>query len=216
MKSKDEMPRNPATRKVNKHPTSKRLVLSTMELMQAFLPEEISTDMVLQHSGVSRGSLYHHFEDLSDLLETAMVAVFSEIVDHNIAMIAGLIDQASSAADFYRATEQFNQVTQAPERRDLRFERIRLLGFACRNPRMAKKLAAEQSRLTDSYARLFRIAQEKGWMHADFDPRAAAVLIQAYTLGRSVDDLGDEPVDLLAWNSLIMKIVTQVFGVSTA
>lgn len=216
MNFRDETPRKKVTGRVKRHPTSKRLVLSTIELMQEFLPEEISTDMVLQHSGVSRGSLYHHFEDLSDLLETAMVAVFSEIVDHNIALIAGLIDQAESAADFYRATEQFNQVTQAPERCDVRFERIRLLGFACKNPRMAKKLAAEQSRLTDSYAQLFRTAQAKGWMHPDLDPRAAAVLIQAYTLGRSVDDLGTERVDPVAWNSLIMKIVTQVFGVSAA
>lgn len=200
----------------NCHPTSERLINSTIELLQEFLPEEISTDLVLQHSKVSRGSLYHHFEDLSDLLETAMVRVFSETVDHNIALIAGLIEQATCAADFYRATEQFNLVTQAPERREVRFERIRLMGFACKNPRMAKQLAAEQSRLTDSYARLFRVAQQKGWMHDDFDPRAAAVLIQAYTLGRSVDDLGDKPIDPQAWNSLIMKIVTRVFGVSAA
>ena len=216
MKAIASSPQQAQAGRKKKHPTYEKLVHATLELLQDHLAEDVSTEMVLQHSGVSRGSLYYHFEDLSDLLETAMVAFFSEIVDENIALIAGLIDQASSAAEFFRATEQFNQVTQAPERRDVRFERIRLLGFACRNPRMAKKLAAEQSRLTDSYAQLFRIAQEKGWMHDDFDPRAAAVLIQAYTLGRSVDDLGAEPVDPQAWNSLIMKIVTRVFGASAA
>lgn len=200
----------------NRHPTSERLINSTIELLQEFLPEEISTDLVLQHSGVSRGSLYYHFEDLSDLLETAMVRVFSETVDYNIALIAGLIDQANSATDFYRATEQFNQVTQAPERHEVRFERIRLLGFACKNPRMAEQLAAEQLRLTESYAQLFRTAQAKGWMDQDFDPGAAAVLIQAYTLGRAVDDLVSEPVDPEAWNRLIMKIVVKVFGVNPA
>ena len=196
----------------NRHPTSERLINSTIELLKEFLPEEISTDLVLQHSGVSRGSLYHHFEDLSDLIETAMVRVFAETVDHNIAYIAGLVDQATCAADFYRATEQFNLVTQPPERREVRFERIRLMGFACKNPRMAKQLAAEQSRLTESYMQLFRVAQAKGWMHDDCDPLAAAILIQAYTLGRAVDDFGTNPVDPAAWNSLIMKIVTRVFG----
>lgn len=208
------MPRIKSPRRLKKHPTFERLLSSTIELMQELLPEEISTEMVLQHSGVSRGSLYHHFEDLSDLLETAMVSVFSETVDHNIALISGLIDQATSAADFYRATQQFNQVTQSPDRRDVRFERIRLIGFACKNPRMVTKIAAEQARLTASYARLFRTAQQKGWMHQDFDPLAAAILIQAYTLGRAVDDLVADPVDPVAWNSLIMKIVTNVFGVS--
>lgn len=215
MKTISSAPRKKAGQE-SLHSTSERLIESTVELMQDFLPEEISTDLVLQHSGVSRGSLYHHFEDLSDLLETAMVRVFSETVDHNIALIAGLIDQATCAGDFYRATEQFNQITQAPDRREVRFERIRLLGFACKKPRMARQLAAEQSRLTESYAQLFRTAQQRGWMHDDFDPSAAAVLIQAYTMGRAVDDLGAEPVDPAAWNSLIMKIVTRVFGASAA
>ena len=206
------MPSKPISDEGKSHPTFDRLVLCTIELMKDFLAEEISSDMVLRHSGVSRGSLYHHFEDLSDLLETAMVRVFAETVDHNIALIRELIDQATNAADFYRATEQFNNVSQDPLRRESRFERFRLIGFALKNPRMSEKLAKEQARLTESYADLFRTAQAKGWMHDDFDPRAAAVLIQAYTLGRSVDDLASEPVDPVAWNRLIMKIVTQVFG----
>lgn len=216
MKAPDYMPSKELSSPVRKHPTHERLVLSTIELMQEYLPEQISTEMVLQHSGVSRGSLYHHFEDLADLLETALVRGFSETVDLNIALIAGLIERAANAADFYRATVQFNQITQAPARRDVRFERARLIGFACKNPRMAAKLAAEQARLTQGYVRLFETAQAKGWMDQDFDPGAAAVLIQAYTLGRAVDDLVSEPVDPDAWNRLIMKIVTKVFGVSPA
>lgn len=208
------MPDKQSPSRVKNHPTYERLVFSTIELMKDYLVEEISTEMVLQHSGVSRGSLYHHFEDLSELLETAMVCAFAEMVDHNIALIRGLIEQATDAADFYRATQQFNEVTQDPERRNVRFERFRLIGFACKNPRMSAKLAAEQARLTESYADLFRTAQAKGWMNDDFDPLAAAILIQAYTLGRAVDDLVAEPVDPAALNSLIMKIVTRVFGVS--
>lgn len=207
---------NGTTRTRKRHPTYDRLVFSTLELMKDFLPEEISTEMVLQHSGVSRGSLYHHFEDLNDLLETAMVAFFSDAVDRNIALIGGLINEATSSSDFYRATEHFNQVTQARERRDVRFERIRLIGFSYKNPRLTSKLAAEQARLTDSYAQLFCTAQAKGWMNDDFDPLAAAILIQAYTLGKVVDDLVANPVDPADWNSIIMKIVVRVFGVAPA
>jgi hypothetical protein len=38
------------------------------------------------------------------------------------------------------------------------------------------------------------------------------VLIQAYTLGRIVDDIVDEPVDPAAWNDLIMKVISQVLA----
>jgi len=36
------------------------------------------------------------------------------------------------------------------------------------------------------------------------------VLIQAYTLGRIVDDIVEEPVDPAAWNELIMQVITRV------
>jgi hypothetical protein len=47
-------------------------------------------------------------------------------------------------------------------------------------------------------------------MNNDFSPQAAAVLIQAYTIGKIVDDVTTEPTDPAAWESLIMKIITKV------
>jgi hypothetical protein len=44
------------------------------------------------------------------------------------------------------------------------------------------------------------------------DARACAVLIQAYTLGKIVDDVVEEPVDPQAWNDLIMQVTTNVFA----
>ena len=38
------------------------------------------------------------------------------------------------------------------------------------------------------------------------------MLIQAYTVGRVVDDISPEPVDPEAWSSLVLMIVDRVFG----
>lgn len=194
------------------HPTSELLVSTVIELMQDRLPEDISVDLILDTSGISKGSLYHHFEDLADLLETAMVRQFSHMVDSNIALMRQLLSNAGNSEEFFRATVHFNALTQAPERSNSRFERARLLGFAYASPRFAAKLEVEQDRLTGAYAEMFQIAQSRGWMTDDFDPRAAAVLIQAYTLGKVVDDVASAPVPMDEWNSLIMKVVTRVFG----
>ena len=195
------------------HPTHEKLVAATVDLMRDHLPEAISADMILEKSGVAKGSLYHHFNDLSDLVEVALTRSFSRVVDSNIAVMRDLLSKARTKEDFFQATVQFNILTQKPERRDARFERVRLLGLAYKNPRFSARLAAEQQRLTEAYADLFRFAQSKGWMDSDFDPRAAAVLIQAYTLGKAVDDVVADPVAEEAWNSIIIKIVTHAFGV---
>jgi hypothetical protein len=77
---------------------------------------------------------------------------------------------------------------------------------------MRRMLGAEQARLTDALTDLIREAQEKGLYRNDFDPRACAVLIQAYTLGKVVDDVVDTPVDPQAWNDLISQVIALVFA----
>lgn len=46
----------------------------------------------------------------------------------------------------------------------------------------------------------------------DFDPRAEAVLIQANTLGRIVDDITTEQVDPNSWDQLITRLIERVLA----
>jgi hypothetical protein len=44
-------------------------------------------------------------------------------------------------------------------------------------------------------------------MSTGVDARAAAVFVQAYTVGRIVDDISPEKVDPEAWINLVMHVV---------
>ena len=184
---------------------------SATALLQEHSLSEVTTDMVLQHSGVSRGSLYHHFEDLSDLIETALVLSFSAVVDENIALLSSLLSSAEDIGEYHRAIIDFNDFAQGNDRRHFRLNRVRMLGHSIGNQRMSKKLAIEQDRMTNAYAELFNVAQSRGWISREIDSRAAAVFIQAFTLGRVVDDICEEPMDFEAWKSLLLNVFRNVF-----
>lgn len=50
-------------------------------------------------------------------------------------------------------------------------------------------------------------AGNKGHSSSDFDARAAAVLVQANTLGKMVNDSVDEAINPEEWCKLIYKVV---------
>lgn len=193
------------------HPTRQRLIDSTLALLASHHPDSLSVEMVLTHSGVSKGSLYHHFEDFQDLVEDALVVLFVDSVDSNAQAIQDVVHNSPDKPTFLDGLARVTRETQSDETRAVRFRRTRMLALSEGRPRLMRKMTLEQARLTQGYESLFRESQAKGWLNNDFDPRAAAVFIQAYTIGKIVDDVTTEPMDQAAWDSLIMKIVFNVF-----
>jgi AcrR family transcriptional regulator len=193
------------------HPTKQQLIDTMVRLLDEKSPDAITTEEVLTQSGISRGSLYHHFEDFAELVAAAQVARFSVVVDHSITALTTALVEAKTRDDVIASLRKVTESTQAPQRSGLRFERATALAQAATNPKMRAMLGAEQSRLTDAIADLFREAQLRGFLTTEVDPRAGAVLIQAYTLGKLVDDIVDSPMSSDAWNDLIMLVITRVF-----
>jgi AcrR family transcriptional regulator len=194
------------------HPTHDKLLQTTVELMEEHLPQAITSDMVLQKSGVSRGSLYHHFGDFSALLELAMVNAFSKEVDRSIASFTKLLGTAKSKEEMLAGVFAATTRTQSRALKQLRFQRARVIICTEDNPRLAAILAFEQQRLTDALAGLMHQAQENGWMNKTFNPCAGAVLIQAYTLGKIVDDVVENKMSEQVWDDLINQVISKVFA----
>lgn len=188
------------------HPTKEKLISTVVEMLDE-RPDEIGIEEILRTAGISTGSMYHHFRDVDDLIANAYVRRFSRQVDENIVLIDEGLSKVSSQEEMKATLSAVTRVTQAPDRAPVRYERARIVAMAERDESLREKLREEQKRLTDALERLFAQMQENGWMRGDFDPRAAAVFIQAYTLGKVVDDFAEEPIDPEAWNRIIDGIV---------
>lgn len=189
------------------HPTKAKLVQTAVELLETKLPTEIAVDEILEISGISKGSLYHHFEDLGELLESAQIARYAAWVDRSVGLIVSIISQAKSQDELFAGVVKMSEITQSLEYKSYRFERARTIANSVSSPRFSAALAIEQKRLTDSLEDVIREVKEKGFFREDLNTRVAAVFIQSYTLGKIVDDVVDSPVDQKAWNDFVNGMV---------
>lgn len=185
-------------------------MLTMVEMLDGPDPEHVTVEDVLSRSGVSRGSLYHHFEDFEELYETGLAYRITQWVTDSAEAIENIFLNASSSHDIREGVRAITAATQGANRRLNRLERARAFGLAGFNPRFQAVLGVEQARMTEVFRSLIERAQERGWVKPSVDPMAMAVFIQAYTLGRVVDDISPDKVDPEKWTELIDDVVVQI------
>lgn len=186
------------------HPTATLLLDTTVRLLDSLPIDEITIPLVIEHSGVSYGSLYHHFSDISNLVEQAVVYRFTRNLKESLEAIRSLSD-ATDAQDFRIRTEALIEESIKPERRTNRLERIEIMGAMSSRPRLVDLIAKAQQSITDEQAALITEFQGRGWLRSDVDPVALSGLTQAILIGRVVDDVAERPVDPALWSGLALQ-----------
>ena len=195
----------------NFHPTTRLLVETASKLLESKSATQISAEEVLEISGISRGSMYHHFEDLNDLIETTHVYGYSRWVDASIKFMYDFVITAKNKEELRQSLRKLTEITQADSRKAARAQRALALAMCASNERMAKKLAPEIQRLTDAIADVTSEVKNKGLFKESVDSKVLSTFIQAYTLGKIVNDFNPEPVSEEPWVDFIMAIVDNTF-----
>lgn len=189
------------------HPTKARLIETTAELLEKQYPQEIQVDEILEKSGISKGSLYHHFHDLGELLESAQVAKYAAWVDRSISLIVPVLSSAKTRDDIIEGLRVLTKFTQSEEYLKTRFYRARTLANAETSERFKVALGAEQERLTSALEDLVAEAKNKDLFRPELDNRVVAVFIQSYTLGKIVNDIVPQPVAQENWDDFIVNML---------
>ena len=187
--------------------TRNRLLTTAVDMLDELQEKDVSAAEILRRTGIARGSLYHFWDSIGELIQEAYLVRYSRYVEKSGGVIKQLLADCQTKEEFFQGLTRVTELTQDPARKANRYERARILGMAEKNEGFRVALGKVQQGLTDLFTEQFTEVQARGWFNKDFDPRAAAVLIQAYTLGKIVDDVVDNSMDALAWNALIGLIV---------
>jgi AcrR family transcriptional regulator len=194
------------------HPTKERLIVTACELLETNRPDTIQVEQLLQLSGISKGSLYHHFEDLAEVLEVAQVRRYAQRAEADIEGISKIIYNAKDKEEFLNGLDQVTMSSQSPANRQFRMERSGIIALSRGNARLQSLLSQTQQQITDALADLVYEAQNRGWITNEISATSLSVFIQAYTLGRIVDDVALNQVDSDEWNGLLRRMLLTAFA----
>jgi AcrR family transcriptional regulator len=188
------------------HPTKVHLTEAAATLIDEHGSQGFTVEQLLETSNISKGSLYHHFEDFHDVIMQAQVLRFARYVEEDITALANVLLASKSREDLFGRLDQISRVTHDPARSGRRADRIEILAGARHSEKMKNALAPTQARLTGAIADIVRELKAKEFINENLDPGAVAVFIQAYSLGLIVNDVSNEPIDLEEWHAMISRM----------
>ncbi|MEI6648299.1 MAG: TetR/AcrR family transcriptional regulator [Actinomycetes bacterium] len=197
--------------RVRVHPTKQRLLEVVIELLDSKNLAEIKSEEVLAKADAVKGSMYYHFEDFSDLLESAQILSFSRHVE---GVLDGLKNILLATADPQSARSLFDN--EALRRKlnmsqKLRIERFSVVHGAMVSERMRAKLIPTQENLILRWMEIIDICKSRGWTDDQLDSRSVAILIQGANLSRVIDDISYSHVDSTAWFRTLTYLLDAFF-----
>ena len=188
------------------HPTKVRLTEVAAALIDEHGSQGFTVEQLLETSNISKGSLYHHFEDFHDVIMQAQVQRFARYVEEDIEALTRVLLAATSREDMFDRVDLISRATHDAARSVRRADRIEILAGARHSEKMKMALAPTQARLTVAIADLVREMKTKEFVNQDLDPTAVAVFIQAYSLGLIVNDVSSESIEMDKWHVMISRM----------
>ena len=205
----------PPKEQVEDHPTRHLIIQAAARILKTVGVARFHMDDVLAETGLTRGAVYHHFQSVEDLVESALLATFVEGVEANLTFVRNVMSSATSFDQFRNGILKANVLYASNENlRAVRILRAHALAATGSGERMASALAEQQQRLTDTYIDVITEAQRKGWAQQQLSPEALAVFIQAYSFGVILDDVSTRHIQPDRWAELIANFFDKCVFIS--
>lgn len=193
----DDTPKR-RTRADGRETAQKILQFAEQELMTSGLVN-FNLDRVIEASGVSRSSVYHHFGGREGVIAAVETEYIRASLDAGMTTMEQMLLNASSGEEAFALVELGVLVSGSDAQKEARRRRISTLAITPSSPATRNLLSQLQAEGTARLATLIRDLRDKG-MCIPVEPiDGSAHLIQSMLLGRILVDILDDPEAEAAW-----------------
>jgi AcrR family transcriptional regulator len=186
------------------HATIQRAIDVTAELIDQRGEEGVRLQDVVNRSGVSAGSLTHHFGSRDGLVAAALMARYDRAAEQRARSFD--ID-ASDPVRFAAGMAAIFSSAAAGERDGWRLARVRALAAARHRPALRAALRDSIARLEQDMTARVAVAPDRLVDGAAVCPRALVVFSESYSAGRIVDTVFGDPLPMEEWAALFARLI---------
>ena len=168
---------------------------------------DFNLENVLRESGVSRGSLYHHFGSRHGLISHCEAQLLKQSLKSENELIRLLVESGTSGEDLFSLLSSFIRAMGSETMTDQRGRRIRTLAASMEDPALRKMLSESQVKGSQFLVESYEMAQQKGFIQPVIDIETVVYLTQAMFLGRVLVDITENDVLSDSINEAIVLVL---------
>jgi len=188
--------------------TIRAAVEATVDLLESLNESQVTLEAIRLRSGVSQGSLTHHFGSRQGLIAAAQVERYARNCAADAAFIGQLDGQVSAPGPFARTMLGLIADMLMPERRTARWVRMSAVAAAYRDPALGETIGHAYTSLADRLTALVEQAHGHDVLQRDIDARTIALLLSMQAQGLVLDDLIGAEAVASSWNHLQVRFVS--------
>lgn len=174
--------------------------------------DALRIDDICEKVGVTKGSLYWHFQDREGLVRAALFEQLRQLSETQLASLDDAIENATSRDEYLVKVARSLANPFDTNESENRWERWEMLARARRDPELKQFMTEIQKRYQHFLTSVMTKAKDRGVLRGDVDPAAVAAAITALALGSNhLSYLGDEGPTQSAWNDLMLKMIDMLF-----
>ena len=192
----EQQPRR--TRSDGRETAQKILHFAEQELTSAGLVN-FNLDRVIEASGVSRSSVYHHFGGREGVIAAVETEYLRASLESGMSEMEQMLMNVSSGEEAFALVEIGVLISGSDSQKATRRRRISTLAMTPNSPATKKLMSEWQASGTARFAKLIRDLRDKGLCNPVEPIDGSAHLIQSILLGRILVDILDDPEAEAAW-----------------
>ena len=205
-------PRSSGKGRSRKADSREELLDAALQIIAEHGIDALRIEDVCEKVGVTKGSLYWHFQDRQGLIRAAMLEQLRRIAERQLQIVDRAVDAPISRDEYLLTVAGALANPFDATEVESRWQRWELLATARRDPEV-HELMKEIQRSHQLYLTgMATKAQQRGILRGDVDPAAVAAAITAIALGSNhLWYLGNDGPTQEAWNGLLIKMIDMLF-----